>query len=207
MYQRLPAAKLVEFAGDEHSFWLGAPAELLDEIERFFSAVGDEEAELDRVLATVLFTDIVGSTDRLATHGDRRWHELLDAHNAKIRSLLARSRGSEVDTAGDAFLATFDGPIRVIRCAIAATEAVREIGLEIRAGLHAGEVELFDEGIRGIAGHIGARVASLAGASEVFLSSTVKDLVAGPALQFEDVGEHALKGVQGQWRLSESSAE
>jgi pimeloyl-ACP methyl ester carboxylesterase/class 3 adenylate cyclase len=201
MAGQIQGAKLVEFPGDDHFFWIGDQGALLDEIERFMAGVSDDEAELDRVLATVLFTDIVGSTARAAALGDRRWTEVLEAHHARIRSLLARFRGKEVDTAGDGFLATFDGPIRAVRCAVAATHAVKDIGLEIRAGIHTGEVELSEAGVRGIAVHIGARVAGLAGASEVLASSTVKDLVAGSALRFEDFGEHALKGVPGVWRL------
>jgi pimeloyl-ACP methyl ester carboxylesterase/class 3 adenylate cyclase len=201
MAGQIQGAKLVEFPGDDHFFWIGDQEALLDEIERFLAEIRDEEAELDRVLATVLFTDIVGSTERAAALGDRRWHEVLEAHHARIRSLLGRFRGKEVDTAGDGFLATFDGPIRAVRCAVAATQAVKDLGLEIRAGLHTGEVELSAEGVRGIAVHIGARVAAFAGASEVLASSTVKDLVAGSALRFEDFGEHVLKGVPGSWRL------
>jgi class 3 adenylate cyclase len=201
MANQIQGAKLVEFPGDDHFFWIGDQDALLDEIERFLAGVRDEEAELDRVLATVLFTDIVGSTERAAALGDRRWHEVLEAHHARIRSLLGRFRGKEVDTAGDGFLTTFDGPIRAVRCAVAATQAVKDLGLEIRAGLHTGEVELSAEGVRGIAVHIGARVAALAGASEVLVSSTVKDLVAGSALRFEDFGEHVLKGVPDRWRL------
>jgi len=201
MAGQIQGAKLVEFPGDDHFFWIGDQDLLLDEMERFLARVRDEETELDRVLATVLFTDIVGSTERAAALGDRRWHEVLESHHARIRSLLGRFRGKEVDTAGDGFLATFDGPIRAVRCAVAATQAVTDIGLEIRAGLHTGEVERVDEDVRGIAVHIGARVAALAGASEVLVSSTVKDLVAGSALRFEDFGEHVLKGVPNTWRL------
>lgn len=201
MARQIQGAKLVEFPGDDHFFWVGDQTALLDAIEHFLIGVRDDEAELDRVLATVLFTDIVGSTERAAALGDRRWNQVLEAHHARIRSLLGRFRGKEIDTAGDGFLATFDGPIRAVRCAIAATQAVRDIGLEIRAGLHTGEVELSDHGVRGIAVHIGARVAGLAQASEVLASSTVRDLVAGSALRFEDFGEHALKGVPGAWRV------
>lgn len=201
MASQIQSARLVEFPGDNHFFWIGDQNELLDEIERFLAGVRDDEAELERVLATVLFTDIVGSTERAAALGDQRWHEVLEAHDAKIRSLLGRFRGREVNATGDGFLATFDGPIRAVRCAVAATQAVKDLGFEIRAGLHTGEVELSDDGVRGIAVHIGARVAALAGASEVLTSSTVKDLVAGSALRFEDFGEHALKGVPGMWRL------
>jgi pimeloyl-ACP methyl ester carboxylesterase len=201
MAEAIPGARLVEHPGSDHFFWVGDQDSLLDEVERFAKELRDEEAELDRVLATVLFTDIVGSTEQAAEMGDRRWRELLDSHHSRIRALLGRFRGREVDTAGDGFLATFDGPIRAVRCALAATEAVRDLGLQIRAGLHTGEVELDDGSVRGIAVHIGARVAGMAQGSEVLVSSTVRDLVAGSALAFEDRGHHALKGVPGEWRL------
>jgi pimeloyl-ACP methyl ester carboxylesterase/class 3 adenylate cyclase len=201
MAAQIPGARLVEFPGDEHFFWIGGSEGMLEEIERFMAEVGDEEAELDRVLATVVFTDIVGSTERAAELGDRKWREVLDEHHRRIRAFLARFRGKEVDTAGDGFLATFDGPIRAVRCALAATEAVKDLGIEIRAGLHTGEVEVSGDKVRGIAVHIGARVAALAGPSEVLTSSTVKDLVAGSALEFADLGEHELKGVPGWWHL------
>jgi len=201
MASQIAGAKLVEFPGDDHFFWIGSQKQMLDEIEQFLTGIRDEEAELDRVLATVLFTDIVDSTGRAAALGDRRWRELLEAHHGKIRGLLGRFRGREVDTAGDGFLATFDGPIRAVRCALAATEAVKDLGVEIRVGLHTGEVEVSGGELRGIAVHIGARVAALAGPSEVLTSSTVKDLVAGSALDFVDLGERQLKGVPASWRL------
>jgi len=201
MASAIPGARLVEFPGDDHFFWVGDQDGLLDEVEKSVKELRDEEAELDRVLATVLFTDIVGSTERAAQLGDRRWRELLEDHHLRIRALIGRFRGREVDTAGDGFLATFDGPIRAVRCALGARDAVREVGIEIRAGLHTGEVELAGEAVRGIAVHIGSRVAALAGPSEVLVSSTVKDLVAGSALAFEDGGEHTLKGVPGTWRV------
>jgi class 3 adenylate cyclase len=201
MAAAIPGARIVEFPGDDHFFWVGDQDALLDEVERFAKELRDEEAELDRVLATVLFTDIVGSTERAAELGDRRWKELLETHHSRVRALLGRFRGREVDTAGDGFLATFDGPIRAVRCALAATEAVRDLRIEIRAGLHTGEVELDEGSVRGIAVHIGSRVAGMAEASEVLVSSTVRDLVAGSALEFEDRGEHTLKGVPGEWRL------
>jgi pimeloyl-ACP methyl ester carboxylesterase/class 3 adenylate cyclase len=201
MAAQIQGAKLVEFPGDDHFFWIGGQEEMLDEVERFVAGVRDDEAELDRVLATVVFTDIVESTQRAAALGDRRWHEVLETHHTRIRGLLGRFRGREVDTAGDGFLATFDGPIRAVRFGCAATEVVRDLGIEIRAGLHTGEVEVSGDKVRGIAVHIGARVAALAGPSEVLTSSTVKDLVAGSALEFADLGEHELKGVPGTWRL------
>ncbi len=157
--------------------------------------------QTDRILTTVLFTDIVGSTERAAELGDRRWAELIAAHHAMARAELARYRGREIDTAGDGFLATFDGPARAVRCAQAFGAAVRELGIQIRAGVHTGEVEVDGDAVRGIAVHIGARVAAMADASEVFVSSTVKDLVAGSGLVFADVGEHELKGVPDRWRL------
>jgi class 3 adenylate cyclase len=161
----------------------------------------EEEARFDRVLATVLFTDIVGSTTQAAELGDRRWRELLQRHHAVVRGMLARYRGQEVDTAGDGFLATFDGPARAIRCAQSIAEAVQPLGLEIRAGVHTGEVETIDGKVGGIAVNIGARVGAAAGPSEVLASQTVKDLVAGSGLVFEDRGEHELKGVPDRWRL------
>ena len=155
--------------------------------------------EPDRVLATVLFTDIVGSTERAAELGDRRWRELLSAHDAAVRRELERFRGREVDTAGDGFLAAFDGPARAVRCALSAGEAVQQLGVEIRVGIHTGECELDGPKVRGIAVHTGARIASLAGPGEVLVSQTVKDLVAGSGLAFDDRGVHALKGVPGEW--------
>jgi class 3 adenylate cyclase len=201
MAEAIPGSRLVELPGTDHFFWVGHPDWLLDEIEKFLKELGDDEDELDRVLATVLFTDIVQSTERTAELGDRQWREVLEEHNRRIRALIGRFRGSEVNTAGDGFLATFDGPIRAARCALAAVEAVRDLYLQIRAGLHTGEVELAGDQVRGIAVNIGARVAGLAGPSEVLASSTVKDLVAGSALKFEDRGTHELKGVPGSWQL------
>jgi class 3 adenylate cyclase len=153
------------------------------------------------MLATVLFTDIVGSTEKAVELGDAAWKELLDRHYEVIRGELARFRGREVDTAGDGVMATFDGPARAVSCAGAIARSVRDLGIEIRAGVHTGEVELAGTDIRGIAVHIGARVAALASASEVLVSSTVKDLVAGSAVVFEDAGVHELKGVPGIWRI------
>ncbi len=163
-------------------------------------AKGDS-SEPDRVLATVLFTDIVGSTARAAELGDSRWRQLLQEHHDLVRRQLARHRGSEIDTAGDGFFASFDGPARAIRCACAISEGVRELGIEIRAGLHTGECERIDGKVGGIAVNIGSRVASEAGAGEVLVSSTVKDLVAGSGIRFRDRGVAELKGVPGEWRL------
>ena len=153
------------------------------------------------MLATVLFTDIVGSTEHAAELGDRGWRDLLDAHDRTIRRQLERFRGREVDTAGDGFLAIFDGPGRAIECGCAMRDAVGALGLEIRVSLHTGEIELRGDGVAGVAVHIGARVARQAGAAEVLVSSTVKDLVAGSGIEFDDRGEHELKGVPGTWRL------
>jgi class 3 adenylate cyclase len=157
--------------------------------------------EADRILTTVLFTDIVGSTERAAELGDRAWKELLSAHHARARAELARYRGREIDTAGDGFLATFDGPARAVRCAQALGASLEELGIPIRAGVHTGEVEVDGDLVRGIAVHIGARIAAMAGPSQVLVSSTVKDLVAGSGLVFDDVGEHDLKGIPARWRL------
>ena len=154
-----------------------------------------------RVLATVLFTDIVGSTEKAAALGDHRWHDLLDTHHTAIRRTLSRFRGHEIKTTGDGVLATFDGPARGVRCACAIADEIRPLGIEVRAGLHTGECEVIGNDIGGIAVHIGARVAALAGASEVLVSSTVKDLVAGSGLRFGDRGNHSLKGVPGDWRI------
>jgi class 3 adenylate cyclase len=197
----IPGARFIELEGSEHLPWGGDSGALVQEIERFLASIRTEEAEFDRVLATVLFTDIVGSTEQAAGAGDRAWHELLERHHATVRAMLVRYHGREVDTAGDGFFATFDGPARAIRCARAIIEAVRVLGIEVRAGLHTGEVNAIGDHVRGIAVHIGARVGEFAGASEVFVSHTVKDLVAGSGLTFEDAGEHELKGVPDRWRL------
>ena len=196
--EHVPGARLIELGGEDHIWPMD---DLVPHIADFLDSIRAEEAEFDHVLATVLFTDIVGSTERASSMGDRAWHELLERHHATVRAMLGRYRGREVNTAGDGFLATFDGPARAIRCAGAIAEAVQPLGLEIRAGLHTGEVELQGDDVRGIAVHIGARVGALAGPSEVLVSQTVKDLVAGSGLAFEDAGEHELKGVPDRWRL------
>ena len=157
--------------------------------------------EPDRVLATVLFTDIVGSTERAAELGDRSWTGLLGEHHALVRDRLERFRGKEIRIAGDGFLATFDGPARAILCACAIRDGVRALGIEIRAGLHTGEIELTETGIEGLAVHLGARIADLAGAGEVLVSSTVKDLVVGSGIEFAERGTHVLKGVPGEWHV------
>ena len=173
---------------------------LVDEIEEFLTGVR-RATEVDRVLATVMFTDIVDSTKRASAMGDRAWRDLLDAQNDVLRRELARYRGREVKTLGDGMLATFDGPARAIRCARAMTEAVRPLDIEVRVGLHTGEVELVGDDVAGIAVHIAARVGALAGTSEVLVSGTVKDLVAGSGIGFADRGEHVLKGIPDQWRI------
>jgi class 3 adenylate cyclase len=198
--ERIPDAKVVELPGWDHMPWIGDQDAALDEIEEFLTGVRPHPA-LDRVLATVLFTDIVGSTERAADLGDRRWRGLLEQHNALVRRELDRFRGRELNTAGDGFLATFDGPARAVACAGAIRDGARALGLQIRFGLHTGELELAGSEIRGIAVHTGARVAGMAAPGEVLASSTVKDLVAGSGLEFEDRGSHELKGVPGEWRL------
>jgi class 3 adenylate cyclase len=170
-------------------------------VDRFVRNVHAEESTFERVLTTVLFTDVVGSTERAAASGDGEWKALVERHHAAVRAMIGRYRGTEVDTAGDGFFATFDGPARAVRCARAIVEAVRPMGLEIRAGVHTGEVELIDDKVGGIAVNIGARVAGLARPSEVLASQTVKDLVVGSGLTFEDAGEHELKGVPDRWHL------
>ena len=180
--------------------WSGDSKTLDREIRLFVSGI-QQELDLDRVLATVLFTDIVGSTERAVALGDRQWRELLGDHHRIVRAQLARFRGREVDTAGDGFLATFDGPARAIRCARAIVQSVGELGIAIRAGLHTGECELVDDKVRGIAVHTGARVAALANPQEVLVSSTVRDLVAGSGITFQDAGEHELRGIPGRWHL------
>jgi class 3 adenylate cyclase len=197
--RRIPSARAVRVSGD--SFWgVFLSPDIPEEIERFVA--GEEMAAVpDTVLFTLLFTDIVGSTERAAELGDRGWLELLERHHALVRRELMRFRGEEKDTAGDGFFATFDGPARAIRCAQAIVEGVRDLGLDLRAGVHTGECELHDAKVAGIAVSIGARVAAMAGPGEVLVSQTVKDLVAGSGLDFDDRGAHALKGVPGQWRL------
>ncbi|HEX6844247.1 MAG TPA: adenylate/guanylate cyclase domain-containing protein [Actinomycetota bacterium] len=202
--ERIPGARLAEVPDPEPLHWLpwyGRAGGIIRQSLAFLAEIREEEARFDRVLATVLFTDIVGSTRTSAALGDHAWRDLLERHNAIVRALLTRYRGVEVDTAGDSFFATFDGPARAARCAQAIVDAVRPLGIEIRAGLHTGEIETIDGKPGGLAVTIGARIGAKAGPSEVLVSQTVKDLVAGSGLAFEDAGEHELKGVPDRWRL------
>jgi class 3 adenylate cyclase len=189
-----------ELPGAGQAYWAGDPLEIVAEAQEFFTGVRDVTAA-DRVLATVLFTDIVGSTERAVELGDGPWRGLLEEHHRTVRREVERHRGREIDTAGDGFLVTFDGPARAIRCAVAIHQALRPLGLRMRAGLHTGEVELRGDDIAGIAVHIGARVAAQADPGETLVSRTVVDLVAGSGIRFEDRGAHALKGIPGEWTL------
>jgi class 3 adenylate cyclase/pimeloyl-ACP methyl ester carboxylesterase len=198
--EQIPGAKLVVVPGRDYLPWFGDQESLLAEIEQFVTG-SRHPVEANRVLLTVLFTDIVGSTIRADALGDRRWSALLDEHNALMRRQLERYRGREIDRAGDGFFATFDGPARAVRCVLAMTEEARAIGIEIRAGVHTGEVELSAEGVAGIAVHIGARTAALAGPGEVLVTRTVKDLVGGSGLIFDSRGAHELRGVPEPWEL------
>src|SRR5215216_4106791 len=196
--EHIPGARFVELEGEDHVPSIDSD-QILDEVEEFLTGAR-RGPEPDRVLATVLFTDIVGSTEQAKKLGDRRWRELLERHHTLVRQQLDRFKGREIDTAGDGFLAAFDGPARAIRCGYAVESGVRGLGLEVRAGVHTGECELFGEKVAGLAVHTGARIASQAGPGEVLVSQTVKDLVAGSGISFEDRGEHELKGV-GAWHL------
>jgi class 3 adenylate cyclase/pimeloyl-ACP methyl ester carboxylesterase len=198
--ERIPGAKLVTVRGQDYLPWIGDSESIVSEVARFVTGAAPARTA-DRVLVTVLFTDLVGSTERAAELGDARWRELLERHNALVRSYLVEYRGHEIDRAGDGFLATFDGPARAIRCAQAITASAAREGLEIRAGVHSGEVELLEQGIGGIAVHVGARVAEKAAPGEVLVTSTVRDLVAGSGIEFSERGEHSLKGVPGSWSL------
>jgi pimeloyl-ACP methyl ester carboxylesterase/class 3 adenylate cyclase len=198
--EHIRGARLAVFPGAFHFSGIGKDEDALDEIEQFLTGTRAAH-EIDRVLKTVLFTDIAGSTERAVQLGDRRWQELLEAHDSTVRRELVRFRGQEVKSTGDGFLACFDGPARAIRCARSIREEVTAIGLEVRAGLHTGECIERGEDLAGVAVHIGARVASLAGPGEVLVTSTVRDLVAGSDIEFADRGPHALKGVPGEWQL------
>jgi len=200
MGEHIPGARVVELPGNEHLPWEGDRDALVDEIERFLSGMRDE-IDADRVLATVLFTDVVDSTAKVAETGDRGWKDLLAMHDRLVRGQLARFRGREVDMAGDGVFATFDGPARGVRCAAAIVDGLKALGLDVRAGLHTGEIEQSNGRVRGIAVHIGARVAAAASPGEVLVSSTVKDIVAGSGIAFEERGERELDGVPGTWRL------
>ena len=185
-------------SGNTHGY---AGNDLAEAIESFVATMRREEAEFDRVLATVLFTDLVASTETAAALGDAAWRDLLTEHHLLVRGLLARFRGREMDTAGDGFFATFDGPARAVRCAEAIVDAVSQLGIHVRAGVHTGEVQEIDTKAGGIAVAIGARIAARAGTSEILVSSTVKDLTAGSGITFEDAGEHELTGVPDRWHL------
>jgi class 3 adenylate cyclase len=200
MARCIPGAKLVELPGEDHAPWFGDGDAVLDEVEQFLTGTRHAQ-EPERVLATVLFVDIVGSTERAAALGDSSWRKLLEAFYAKVREVLQQYRGREISTTGDGFLAAFDGPARAIRCAGAIRDAVRSLDLAVRCGLHTGECERVGNDLAGIAVHIGARVAALASPGEVLVSQTVRDLVAGSGLVLEDRGTHALKGVPNKWRL------
>lgn len=202
---QIPGATFIELPGSEHFGFLGDWEALVDAMESFLRGVWDrgdwEEPEHERSLATVLFTDIVGSTTRAASLGDRAWAELVTDHHRRVRARLARFRGKEIDTAGDGFFASFDGPARAIRCARAISDDMREIDVPIRAGIHTGECEVADGKVAGIAVNIGARVAAIAETNEVLVSQTVHDLVAGSGITFDDRGTHELRGIPGEWRL------
>ena len=200
MAERIPGAKLVELPGEDHLWWFSNQDEVTDQLVEFVTG-SRPRVEPDRVLSTVLFTDIVGSTQRAAELGDARWRDLLEDHHVLMRRLLAHHRGREVKTTGDGILATFDGPARGARCAWQAARDVRRLGIEVRAGVHTGECEVMGSDVGGLAVHIGDRILSLAAPGEVLASSTVKDLVAGSGIEFEDRGLHQLKGVPGEWHL------
>jgi pimeloyl-ACP methyl ester carboxylesterase/class 3 adenylate cyclase len=200
----IPGARMVELPGNDHIPWVGDTDRLIAEIEAFVTGES-RAAPTNRVLATVLFTDIVNSTERAAVLGDADWAHLLEAHNARLREQLVRFGGREIDTAGDGFLATFDGPARAVRCALSAVEAMGTLGIAIRAGVHTGEIELVNDDVRGLAVHIGARIAAMAGPGEVLVSRTVRDLVVGSGLTFVDRGVHRLKGVPDEWQVLAAS--
>jgi pimeloyl-ACP methyl ester carboxylesterase len=197
---RIAGARFTELPGEDHFPWVGDQDAILDEIQEFLTGVRPTP-ESDRELSTLLFTDIAGSTELITRLGDQAWQELLERHHAMVREELARFRGREVDTAGDGFFATFDGPARAVRCALSVVGAAQQLGIKIRAGLHTGEIQVMGPKISGIALHIGARVAAIAKPGEVLVSSTVKDLVAGSNIRFADHGTHVLKGVSGEWHL------
>jgi class 3 adenylate cyclase len=200
---KIPGARVVDHSseGGSHFHWYARGDATVAEVGRFLAQLSEEEESFDRILATVLFTDIVESTRRAAELGDRRWRELVERHHATVRTMLARYRGNEIDTAGDGFFASFDGPARAVRCAMAIRDSVRPLEIEVRAGLHTGEVERLGAKLSGLAVNIGARVAELAAPSEVLVSQTVRDLMAGSGLKFDERGKRQLKGVPGEWRV------
>jgi class 3 adenylate cyclase len=198
--EHIPGARFLELPGADHAWWTQDCNTVVDAIQELLT--GTKPApEPDRVLATVLFTDIVGSTEHAARVGDRPWRELLDSHHAIVRKELSRFRGREIKTVGDAFIATFDGPARAVRCGCAVRDAVAQLGIQIRAGVHTGEIELQNEDIAGLAVHIASRVLTTAQPGEVVVSRTVKDLTAGSGIKLSDRGVHTLKGVPEEWRL------
>lgn len=202
--EHIPGARLVVLEGEDHFLWLGDTEAVVGELEAFLTG-GAREAEPDRVLATVLFTDIVGSTDRAAELGDRRWRALLETHDDIVRRELVRFGGREVKSMGDGFLATFDSPARAVRCAAAASAGLANVGVAIRAGVHTSEIELVGSDVRGLGVHVAARVMALAGEGEVLVSSVIKDLSLGSGLEFTSRGSHQLKGVPGEWELYAAS--
>ena len=198
---QIPNAEVHSLPGARRVAWMGDRDELDAMVQTFLASIEHEQAVFDRVLATVLFTDIVDSTSQSAAMGDRAWSRVQEGHDQIVRAQLSRHRGREIRTMGDGFLATFDGPGRAVSCARSITTAVRSLGIEIRAGLHTGEVELHGDDVAGVAVAIGARVGALAGAGQVLVSSTVKDLVVGSGISFDDRGSHSLKGVPDEWHL------
>jgi class 3 adenylate cyclase len=205
MAKHIPNARLIELEGADHMCWFGDNAlQIADTILDFIAEPSTDirgTPQVRRVLVTILFTDIVSSTERARQMGDKNWRELLDAHDATVRREIMRFRGKEVKSTGDGFLAAFDGPARAIRCARAITEAVLPLGIQVRAGLHTGEVELSETDVVGIAVHLAARIMDIARGGEVVVSRTVKDLVAGSGIELDDAGEHSLKGLQEKWQL------
>jgi class 3 adenylate cyclase len=200
MTEHILDAKLIELPGIDHVYWTPGGEVIVDHIEQFVTG-RRQQRQPERVLATVMFIDIVNSTQRVATLGDNPWRQLLETFYAKVREVLRQYKGREINKSGDGFLATFDGPARAVRCAGAIRDLVRTLGLEVRCGLHTGECEIVGDDLAGIAVHIGARVASLADAGKILVSQTLRDLVAGSGLSFETHGIHVLKGVPGEWQL------
>ncbi len=206
LHSRIRGSRLIAVPGFDYFPWADHRDAVTREIESFLTDVRGEEADLERMLATVVFTGIVGSTTKVAELGDERWRDLLERHHTTMRALLARYRGKELDTGGDGFFASFDGPARAVRCAQAAIEALRPLDLEIRAGVHTGEVETVEDKVTGLAVAVGARIGALAKPSEILVSQTVRDLAAGSRLEFEDRGEHELKGIPQKWHVYAASA-